>query len=205
MDLRPHYAVGHFNLGNALLERGNLNEALARYQHALAITAGLAPPTRLPTPIESVRQAVNRTRALYPAEEPCFMNLVRANCWRTPAQDWRTLCAAALAQTNLSQPARLELLVRVGISDWLNDDRNALTETLRATGEASTAIGESGSREIKNSRAYANFLANLLRHAAPPGPAPADPGAREIAWLTSPARAAPGPGPRRRLSATAPG
>ena len=165
LELRPNYAVAHFNLGNALLERGNLAEALARYQHALALTAGAAPPTRALAPIDSVRQAINRTRPLYPGEEPCFMNLVRANCWRTPAQDWHMLCTAALEQTNLSQPSRFELLVRTGISQWLADERNALTDTLRAAGEASAAIGPSRSREIKNSRAYANFLANLSRHA----------------------------------------
>jgi tetratricopeptide (TPR) repeat protein len=180
VELRPNYAVAHFNLGNALLERGNLNEALARYQHALAITAGVAPPTRGFTPIESVREAVNRTRALYPGEEPCFMNLVRANCWRTPAQDWRLLCAAALEQTNLSEASRFELLVRTGIGQWLGDDRTALTDTLRATGEASAAIGETRAREIKNSRAYANFLANLSRHAAT-GPSASDPAAPEVA------------------------
>jgi Flp pilus assembly protein TadD len=178
LELRPHYAVAHFNLGNALLERGNLNEALARYQHALALTAGTALPKGPLPPIESVRQAVNRTRALYPGEEPCFMNLVRANCWRTPAQDWRMLSAAALEQMDLSQPSRFELLVRSGISQWLDDDRSALNDTLRGAAEASSAIGETRSREIKNSRAYANFLANLSQH---PGPGAADPAAPELA------------------------
>jgi tetratricopeptide (TPR) repeat protein len=166
LELRPHYAVAHFNLGNALLERGNLGEALARYQHALALTAGEAPPTGPLAPIESVRRAVNRTRALYPGEEPCFMNLVRANCWRTPAQDWRTLCTAALDQMDLSQASRFELLVRTGISQWL-EDRAALSDTLRGAAEASAAIGETRSREIKNSRAYANFLRNLSQHSVP--------------------------------------
>jgi tetratricopeptide (TPR) repeat protein len=169
LELRPNYAAAHFNLGNALLERGNLTEALARYQHALAITAGAAAPTRALAPTESVRQAVNRKRALYPGEEPCFMNLVRVNCWRTPAQDWRMLCAAALEQTSLSQPSRFELLVRTGISQWLGDDRNALADTLQAATEASAAIGQTRSREIKNSRAYANFLTNLSRHAEATG------------------------------------
>ena len=178
LELRPHYAVAHFNLGNALLERGNLNEALARYQHALALTAGTAPPTGPLAPLESVRQAVNRTRALYPAEEPCFMNLVRANCWRTPAQDWRVLCTAALEQMDLPQAPRFELLVRTGISQWLGDERSALSDTLRDAGAASAAIGETRSREIKNSRAYANFLTNLSQH---PGPGAGDAGAPELA------------------------
>jgi len=181
LELRPNYAVAHFNLGNALLERGNLSEALARYQHALAITASAAPPTRALTPIESVRQAVNRARALYPSEEPCFMNLVRANCWRTPAQDWRMLCAAALEQAKLSEPARFELLVRTGISQWIGDDRTALAETLRIAGETSAAIGSTRSREIKNSRAYANFLANLSRHAETAGSDASSAGAPEVA------------------------
>jgi tetratricopeptide (TPR) repeat protein len=181
LELRPNYAVAHFNLGNALLERGNLTEALARYQHALALASGTAPPTHALAPIESVRQAVNRTRALYPSEEPCFMNLVRANCWRTPAQDWRMLCAAALEQADLSQPSRFELLVRTGISQWLSDDRDALTDALRAATEASAAIGPTRSREIRNSRAYANFLANLLRHAEAAGPIAASVGAPELA------------------------
>jgi tetratricopeptide (TPR) repeat protein len=181
LELRPNYAVAHFNLGNALLERGNLTEALARYQHALALTAGTAPPTRALAPIDSVRQAVNRTRALYPGEEPCFMNLVRTNCWRTPAQDWRMLCAVALEQTDLSPPSRLELFVRTGISQWLGDDRSTLSDTLRTAGEASAAIGDSRSREIKNSRAYANFLANLSRHAAAAGTSAPDPAAPELA------------------------
>ena len=181
LELRPRYPAADFNLGNALLERGNLNEALARYQHALAITAGAAPPTRALAPIESVRQAVNRTRALYPGEEPCFLNLVRTNCWRTPAQDWRMLCAAAMEQANLSQASRFELLVRTGISQWLGDDRTALTDTLRAAGEASAAIGETRSREIRNSRAYANFLGNLSRHADAAAASAGDAGAPELA------------------------
>jgi len=181
LELRPRYPAADFNLGNALLERGNLNEALARYQHALAITAGVAPPTRALAPIESVRQAVNRTRALYPGEEPCFMNLVRTNCWRTPAQDWRMLCAAAMEQANLSQASRFELLVRTGISQWLGDDRNVLADTLRAAGEASAAIGETRSREIRNSRAYTNFLANLSRHADAAAASAGDAGAPELA------------------------
>ena len=167
LELRPHYAGAHFNLGNALLERGNLAEALARYQHALALTSGTPPPTHALTPIESVRQAVNRTRALHPGEEPCFMNLVRANCWRTPTPDWHLLCTAALEQMDLPQASRLELLVRTGISQWLGDDRTALTDTLKTAAEASAAMGGTRSREIKNSRAYANFLANLSRHAGP--------------------------------------
>src|ERR1700720_1898312 len=181
LELRPHYPAADFNLGNALLERGNLKEALARYQHALALTAGVAPPTRALAPIESVQQAVNRTRALYPGEEPCFMNLVRANCWRTPAQDWRMLCAAAMEQANLSQASRFELLVRTGISQWLGDDRNALADTLRAAGEASAAIGGSRSREVKNSRAYANFLANLAQHADAAAPSAGGARAPELA------------------------
>jgi len=180
LELRPHYAVAHFNLGNALLERGNLSEALARYQHALALTAGAPPPTGPLAPIESVRQAVNRGRAFYPVEEPCFMNLVRANCWRTPAQDWRMLCTSALEQMSLSQAARFELLVRSGISQWLSEDRTALNDTLRAAAEASAAIGESRSREIKNSRAYANFLANLSGH---PAATAGDAGAPELAVI----------------------
>src|SRR5262249_53082694 len=160
-----------------------LNEALARYQHALAITSGAAPPTRALAPIESVRQGVNRTRALYPGEEPCFMNLVRLNCWRTPAQDWRALCAAALEQASLPQASRFELMVRTGIGQWLGDDRNGLTNTLRAATEVSTAIGATRSREIKNSRAYANFLANLARHAEAAGPSASDAGAPELAVI----------------------
>jgi tetratricopeptide (TPR) repeat protein len=181
LALRPHYAVAHFNLGNALLERGNLEEALARYQHALAITAGAALPTGPLPPLASVQQAVNRTRALYPAEEPCFMNLVRGNCWRIPAQDWRTLCATALDQTNLSPAARFELLVRAGISQWLDGDRNALTDTLRDAAEASAAIGQTRAREVKNSRAYANFLTNLARHADAAGLGPDASAAPELA------------------------
>ena len=183
LELRPQYAAAHFNLGNALLDRGNLNEALARYQHALAITAGAAPPTRALAPVESIRQAVNRSRALYPGEEPCFMNLVRVNCWRTPAQDWRMLCAAALEQANLTEPSRFELLVRTGISQWIGGDRNPLIDTLRAAGEASAAIGETRSREVKNSRAYANFLTNLSRHAEASAPSAGGASAPELAVI----------------------
>ena len=181
LELRPHYAVAHFNLGNALLERGNLSEALARYQHALALTAGTPLPTGPLAPSESVRQAVNHGRALYPVEEPCFMNLVRANCWRTPAPDWGVLCTSALEQMSLSQGSRFELLVRSGISQWLNEDRTALNGTLRAAAEVSGAIGETRSREIKNSRAYANFLANLSQHATAAGAG--NPGAPELAVI----------------------
>jgi tetratricopeptide (TPR) repeat protein len=183
LELRPQYATAHFNLGNALLERGNLTEALARYQHALAITAQVAPPTRALAPIDSVRQAVNRTRALYPVEESVFMNLVRANCWRTPTQDWRMLCTAASEQVNLSQPARLELLVRTGISQWISDERDGVTGTLSEAAEASAAIGESGSREVRNSRAYTNFLTNLARHAQASGQSAGDAGAPELAVI----------------------
>jgi hypothetical protein len=74
------------------------------------------------------------------------------------------LCAAALEQTNLSPASCFELWVRAGISQWLNSDRNALADALRAASEASAAIGPSRSREVKNSRAYANFLTNLSQH-----------------------------------------
>jgi hypothetical protein len=47
----------------------------------------------------------------------------------------------------------------------MDDDRVALANTLRATAETSAAIGQVRSREVKNSRAYANFLSNLLRYA----------------------------------------
>ena len=181
LALRPHYAVAHFNLGNALLERGNLEEALARYQHALAITAGAAPPSGPLTPIAGVEQAVNRTRALYPAEEPCFMNLVRGNCWRIPAQDRRVRCTAALVQPNHSPASRREHSVRAGISHRLDGDRAALTDTLQAAAEASAAIGETHSREVKNSRAYANFLTNLSRHAGAAAPGTDESSAPEVA------------------------
>jgi hypothetical protein len=72
-------------------------------------------------------------------------------------------------------------LVRTGISQWLSDERPALADTLRAGGEASAAIGMTRSREIKNSRAYANFLGNLSRHAEAAGPSASDAGAPELA------------------------
>jgi tetratricopeptide (TPR) repeat protein len=183
LALRPHYAVAHFNLGNALLEQGNLDQALACYQHALALTARTAIPISALPPIDSIRQAVNRARALYPAEEPCFMNLVRVNCWRSADRGWRALCEAALEQAGLSPASRLELLVRTAVSQWLDDDRTALADTLRAAGEASTAIGLSRSREVKNSRAYANFLTNLLRQGDGAGAPARDPAAPELAVI----------------------
>ena len=161
LALRPHYAVAHFNLGNALLEQGSLDGALARYQHALALMAGAAPPTAAPSPIDSIRAAINRTRTLHPVEEQCFMNLVRVNCWRSAERQWRSLCGLALEQTGLSPVSQLELLVRAAIGLWLEHDRPALADALRAAAEASNAIGPSGSREVRNSRAYANFLSNL--------------------------------------------
>jgi Flp pilus assembly protein TadD len=183
LALRPHYAVAHFNLGNALLERGNLDEALARYQHALALTAGTAPPTAALTPIDSVRRGVNRTRPLYPAEEQCFMNLVRVNCWRSAERRWHALCAVAAEQAGLSHASRFELLVRTGVSQWLDGERTALADTLRAAAEASTAIGFSRSRDVKNSRAYANFLTNLLRHADTAGAPASDSATPELAVI----------------------
>jgi tetratricopeptide (TPR) repeat protein len=162
---RPNYPAALLNLGNALLEQGKHGEALECYQRCLALTARTATPTAALAPIDSIRHAVNRTRALYPAEEPCFMSLVRVNCWRSAQGLWRTLCAAALEQAGLSPDARLELLVRTGVSQWLGDDRAGLADALRAAGEASAAIGLSRSREAKNSRAYVNFLTNLLRQA----------------------------------------
>jgi tetratricopeptide (TPR) repeat protein len=183
LALRPHYALAHFNLANALLEQGNLDEALARYQHALALTARTAAPTTALPPIDSIRQATNRTRSLYPAEEPCFMNLVRVNCWRSADRGWHALCAAALEQAGLSHASRLELLVRAGVSQWLAGERTALADSLRAASEASTAIGPSRSREVKNSRAYANFLTNLMRHAETAGAAASDPATPELAVI----------------------
>src|SRR5262249_11260368 len=96
------------------------------------------------------------------------------------AKDWHMLCTSALEQMSLSQPARFELLVRSGISQWLGEDRSTLNDTLRAAAEASAAIGESRSREIKNSRAYANFLTNLSGHAAAGA---GDAGAPELAVI----------------------
>jgi tetratricopeptide (TPR) repeat protein len=176
--LRPHYAVAHFNLGNALLDQGHLDEALKCYQHSLALTARTAPPAAALAPIDSVRQAMIGARPLSWAEEPCFMNLVRVNCWRSGERHWRALCGAALEQAGLAPASRLELMVRSGVSEWLDDDRAGLAETLRGAAEVSSAIGPSRSREVKNSRAYANFLTNLLRHtetSAAPSPDKAAP------------------------------
>jgi tetratricopeptide (TPR) repeat protein len=183
VTLRPHYATAHFNLGNALLEQGNLDEALARYQHVLALGARVAPPVAALAPIDSVGQAINRTRALYPAEEPCFMNLVRVNCWRSPDRYWSALCRAASEQAGLAPASRLELLVRTAISQWLEDDRTAMADTLRAAAEASAAIGPSHSGEVKNSRAYTNFLTNLLRHADAAGAPARDRAMPELAVI----------------------
>lgn len=180
LALRPNYAVAYVNLGNALLEQGNLDEALTHYQQSLAMMARAPAPARGLGPIESIRQAMIRTRALHPAEEPGFMNLVRVNCWRSPERQWRVLCGTALEQDGLSQPSRLELLVRMAVSQWVGDDRAGLADTLRAATEASVAIGASRSREVKNSRAYANFLTNLLRHAEAAGAAPARDGSTPV-------------------------
>jgi hypothetical protein len=83
------------------------------------------------------------------------------------------LCGAALEQAGLSQVSRLELLVRTAVGQWVEGDRAGLADTLRTATEASAAIGPSRSREVRNSRAYTNFLTNLLRHTDAAGAAPA--------------------------------
>lgn len=183
LALRPNYAVAHFNLANALLEEGSLDEALALYQRAMALMARAAPPTGALSPIDSIRWAMIGTRALFPVEEQCFMNLVRVNCWRSPDRQWRLLCGPALEQAGLSPVSRLELLVRVGISCWFEYDRPGLAAALQAAAEASNAIGPSPSREVRNSRAYANYLTNLLRHADAPGTPAVDPALPELAVI----------------------
>jgi hypothetical protein len=135
-----------------------------------------APPTGVLSPIESVRRAMNAARPLSPAQEQCFMNLVRVNCWRSVERQWRVLCGAALEQAGLTRVSGLELLVRVAISQWIERDRAGLADTLQMIAEVSAAIGPTPSRDVRNSRAYANFLTNLLQQAdAAPAPDPALP------------------------------
>jgi Flp pilus assembly protein TadD len=176
LALRPNYAVAHFNFGNALLEQGHLEEAVARYQQAMAFMGPGAPPTGALSPIDSIRRAMPEGRALSAAQEQCFMNLVRANCWRSAERQWRVLCGAALEQAGLTQVSGLELLARIAISQWIERDRVGLADTLQVAAEVSTAIGPTPSKDVRNSRAYATFLTNLLQQAnAAPAPDPALP------------------------------
>ena len=77
-------------------------------------------------PIDSIRKGMNHARPMQPGEERCFMNLVRVNCWRSAERTWGNLCRAALEQAGRSAVSRLELLTRLGISQWVSADRSAL-------------------------------------------------------------------------------
>jgi len=183
LALRPNYAAAHLNLGNVLLDQGNLDEALHRYQQSLALMAGSATTPGEMAPLDGVRAAVNRSRAVFPPEERCFMNLVRVNCWRSAEKNWRGLCTAALEQQGLSPVARLELLARAAISEWIEGDRTGLAETLAQAAAVSTAIGATASKEVRNSRAYANYLGHLLRHVEQAGAAARDAAAPALAVI----------------------
>src|SRR5262249_50831160 len=153
------------NLGNALLALGDPPGALARFELSLSITAGAPAPQGDAGALASIVNSCNPRRPLNPAEESCFMNLVRANCWRSPATEWDALCDAALRQEGLGAASRFELLVRKAIRHWMAGDLPAMARTLDQTSLASGLIGPSKSKDVRNSRAYEKFLRNLWRYA----------------------------------------
>src|SRR5262249_19210000 len=103
-------------------------------------------------PMDSVRKCMKRMRPVLAVAERCFLTLVHVNCWRSAERNWGNLCKVALEQGGLSPVSRLELLVRAGISQWINADRAGLADTLTQASAAYDVIGPTASKEVKNSR-----------------------------------------------------
>jgi hypothetical protein len=92
------------------------------------------------------------------------MGLVRAECWRSPAANWNGICDAALARNGMTAASRFELMVRKAIGQWIARDLDGLAATLQQCAAVDRNV-EFFNPNVKNSRAYAGYLGNLLSHA----------------------------------------
>jgi len=165
LALKPDYLLAHMNLGDALWEQGHLGEAIARYEQSLTLTTGgVGADTHTAAPTQAIQRLSTRARPLFPVEDKCVMGLVRAECWRSPAASWGTICDAALAQNGMSAESRYELSVRKAIGHWMARDLDRLAATLEQCAEVDRQV-EHVNANIRNSRAYAGYLGNLLSFA----------------------------------------
>ena len=89
------------------------------------------------------------------------MGLVRAECWRNPAATWRGICDAALALNGMTAASRYELMVRKAIGQWIARDLDGLAAMLEQCAAVDGHV-EFFNANVKNSRAYAGYLGNLL-------------------------------------------
>jgi len=165
LALKPDYVLAHINLGDALWEQGRLDEAIERYEQSLVLTTGgLGEGTRNVGPTEAIQRLSTLRRQLLLLEDNCVMGLVRAECWRRPAANWGSICDAALAQNGMTAESRCELMVRKAIGQWLARDLDGLAATLEQCAAVDRHV-EFSNANVKNSRAYAGYLGNLLSYA----------------------------------------
>lgn len=164
LNLRPNHPATIFNLANALLSSGQLEAALAHYEGALRLMAHQAGATDQQVgPLESLRMALHGKRQIAAVEEECLLGFVRTHCWVTPVSEWRRICDVALKQEGLSPLARYELLVRRSIHAWIVRDGD-LEARLNEAQAVSAMLTDGGSKNLRNSRAYANYLTRLCEH-----------------------------------------
>jgi tetratricopeptide (TPR) repeat protein len=162
LALKPDHALAHMNLGDALWEQGRLGEAIERYEQSLVlITGGLGAGTYNVGPTEAIHRLSTLRRPLLQVEDKCVIGLVRAECWRSPAANWGGICDAALAQNGMTAASRYELMVRKAIGQWMARDLDGLAATLEQCAAVDKHI-EFFNANVKNSRAYAGYLGNLL-------------------------------------------
>jgi tetratricopeptide (TPR) repeat protein len=165
LALKPDYLLAHMNLGDALWEQGRLGEAIERYEQSLMLTAGgSGGGTRNVVPADAIRRLSMLRRPLIQVEDKCVMGLVRAECWRSPAANWGGICDAALAQNGMTAASRFELMVRKAIGQWIARDLDGLAATLEQCAAVDRQV-EFFNANVKNSRAYAGYLGNLLSYA----------------------------------------
>lgn len=182
LALRPDYVLAHMNLGDVFFDEGKLDAAERSYVQALRVTGRLRPDLGPGGDPAGLIGSLSTTRPLYPVEDKSLMSLVRLYCWRIPAVKWGALCTAALKYEGLSAPSRYELLVRKAIQQWMARDYDGLRATLDQSAPLSDAIGATNNKNVKNSRAYAGFMRNLLAYVG------GHPGVRDAEFGQSPLR-----------------
>lgn len=166
LELRPDHPETVMNLGNALLGCGLVEEAAAHYDAALGLMARRA-NNQDPdlSPIDGLWMALQGKRAPHFAEENCLMSVVRTACLRTPPAEWRAISDKAAKIEGLSAAARYELAVRRAIAQWLTRDAR-LSRTLDEAAGIAATLPEPITKNVRNSRGYAEFLQALVAHGA---------------------------------------
>jgi Tfp pilus assembly protein PilF len=161
LALKPDYILAHVNLGDALWEQGRLGEAIERYERSLVLTSGGVDAGTHNGATGAIRRLSTLRRPLLQLEDKCVMGLVRAECWRIPAANWGSICDAALARNGMTAASRFELMIRKAIGQWIARDLDGLAATLEQCAAVDRHV-EFLNVNVRNSRAYAGYLGNLL-------------------------------------------